>query len=229
MGLWIFLGIVLFLILLLLLPIRLFIQYTEDVRVYLSVFGIRIRLYPRKKKIRPRDYTLRKLRKKRKKAALKAAKKKPKVASAHAAAPKKKTVRDHIRTVKFICHFLSRIQLRLRNTFSVSIRKLYIRIGTEEAASTALLYGVVSGLVSNLLEIVDGFLKTSHKYKKIAVIPDYCSTQTSVEIKIVLTSNLRRLLTMALSALFAFISEKNEQNEQIQKTEEKDNGKRKSV
>ena len=233
MGWWIFGAIVVFLVLLLVLPIRICIDYIDDIHIFLSFCGIRFSLYPRKKKIRIRDYRVKKLQK-RKKKALKKSKKRSERKKAHSMGgeKKKKTIQDHIRTLKLITLFLSKIQERLRNTFHIKIKTLKIAVTSEDAASTAMLYGLISGILAHLFAIADSFLRTTYVWKHISVYPDYCGTNFNVALKVRLSSNLFQLVKLIFSMFFAFLASKKEtisaNEKQDNKPEVQTNGKRQS-
>ena len=187
---WIILGIALFLLLVLLFPIRVILTYDENVSVVLSLLGIRIPLFPRKH---------RKSKHRRKGARTKKhleASKKDKDASI-----KKKS--DRLSTLKLFLRVLKRIQKKLRGSFTVRIKRMYASIATEDAAKTAILYGVVTQAFSYALAASEEFLKMKYRERDIVIITNYLESESHFDVKIVFASNPFLLIRIALKALFA--------------------------
>ena len=205
------LSVIAFLSLLLLLPIRLRLCYKEELCATLSVFGIRVRLYPRKKKTKIGYYSQKSMQKRKDKArraAEKAAKKNAKKPPPPPTPPKKKTIKDHMRTLKMILYMIKRVQKRARGAFSLHVSEFRALVATGDAASTALLHGAVSQVCSYVLALSEGFIKTTYRAKNIAVVPDFCGTETKVLVRIRLTTNLFRLVCLGIAALRAYLSSK---------------------
>ncbi len=214
-ALLIVLSVTTLILLLLFLPIRLRISYTDELRVSLSLFGIPFSLHPRKKKTRIRYYSKKSMQRRKDKArkkALRAAKKQPKTPPPPPAPPKKKTVSDYMRTVKVILFIIKRVQKRARGGFRLHISEFSALVATSDAASTALLYGAVSQACSYILALSEGFIKTTYKAENIAIVPDFCGTETKFRIRISLKSDIRHLILVGLSTLFAHLSSKKQEN-----------------
>ena len=145
-ALYIILAITAFLLFLLFLPIRVYISYNGNICVYLSVLFFRFPLYPRKKK------SASKKRRKRKTAQ----------ASASEQAPKeqKKGFSYYLSTFRLFLRVLKKIEVKLRGAFKIEIKEMYASVATGDAASTAIVYGVLSQGFSYALALADNFLKT---------------------------------------------------------------------
>lgn len=78
---------------------------------------------------------------------------------------------------------------------------LDLKIATEDAANTALLYGAVSTAVYTAIEFLDNFITIKKSYKKIAVYPDFAGTQTKVNLKIVISIKPIHVLLAAMHLL----------------------------
>lgn len=203
-ALWIILSVLFVLLFLLFLPIRITLTYNGDVSARLSVLGIGPSLYPKRKRTASR--------KKRRG-------RKPKISKGHKAPQKKKkTVADHIRTAKFFLTVLGRMQKKLRASFRIRIVRMHASIATGDAASTALLYGVVSQSFAYALSLAGHFLKTSYRAKDICVFADYLGSDSRFDVKIIMSSNLFLLGTAGIKTLYVMYTSKT--NEKNQVTEE---------
>lgn len=203
LGLKIALAILLPLLLLLLLRVRVVFLYREDIRAYLSILFIRIPLYPRKKKVKISDYTYRRHRKRllaqRKKAAEKAA--------AAKATPKRRP--SFMAQMRFYASLLKRLYPRFLRHFRMDLTRLHIRVGTGDAASTAILTGVVSQAVAFLLEFLSLHtnLHPTHR-ADVAVIPDFLSERSTADCKIVFSLRVHAILGLGIRFFYHFLTSK---------------------
>ena len=211
MALYIILSVLAFFVLLLVLPIRIYAFYNGKVGVYLSVLGIRFSIYPRKKK-----FGQRKKGSKRKKSA-------STKAPATAEKGKEKGFSDHINNLRLFLRILKRIEKRLRRAFKITVLEMRATVATGDAASTAILYGIVSQGFSYILAIANNFVRMGHSAKNIGVIPDYTGEKSSFRIKIRLSSSLFYLLGAGIHTAFAFLKEKTNLKNTVQ-TEDQENG-----
>lgn len=205
------LSVIALLSLLLFFPIRLRLYYKDELCATLSVFGIRIRLYPRKKKTKIGYYSKKSMQRRKDKArrsAEKAAKKNAKKPPPPPTPPKKKTVKDHMHTLKVILYMIKRVQKRARGAFSLHVSEFRALVATGDAASTALLHGAVSQICAYVLALSEGFIKTTYRVKNIAIVPDFCGNETKVLVRIRLTTNPFRLICLGIAALRAYLSSK---------------------
>ena len=91
----------------------------------------------------------------------------------------------------------------------IRVNKLHIRVAADEAAHTALLYGVVIQIVSTILNYVDQYYAVlEHKEGDISVNPDYSSSESSAEIDIAITAKVWRTIIMIVKMVDAYDAEK---------------------
>ena len=212
---WLILLIPLILIFLLLfLKVRLCIAYENDISIGIKVLLFNIPLLPAKKKNpKPRDYTVKKMRKRQaaldKKAAKKKAKqleKEQKKAAEAENAPKK----DKATQIKEI---LELIKLVLENVMSpfgrylkVEILKMHIVIGTPDPAKTAVVYGAVSQSVSYIIELLSNVTNVDVKKKNsITVTPDFFEGRSNAKINLTLGLRVWHALSLAIKFFMAYL------------------------
>ena len=195
----IFIILILSLLLLLLLPIRVRLRYgKEGFSVRLFVIGIPFSLYPAGRRVK----------RKKKSAPRQSARKK----SEAPIEKKTKGLKDYIRLLKLVYRVLSRIQRRFRRSFSVRVKRIYVSVGTGDAASTAIAYGAISQCVSYVLSVADGFLKTRYDKNSVCVIPNYLQERYDFSLHIALCTNPLRLITLGLLTLFAMLGARQKQD-----------------
>lgn len=209
MTLLIILCVLLVILLLLLLPIRLSISYENEVKAELCFLFLRFPLYPKKqKKIKIRDYSKKKLRKR---------KKKKRVApAASATSKKKKTAPQALRTVRLLLYIFKNVYERFFPTFRVRVCRLHTTVATGDAAKTAILYGAVCQGVSYLLEALRTVTGHPVKEDDVAVFADFLGEKTTFSLHILFSTNLWRILLLALRAVISFLKfNKNEKAKTI--------------
>ncbi|MBQ9735459.1 MAG: DUF2953 domain-containing protein [Clostridia bacterium] len=197
LALIIVLCVLLVILTLLLLPIRLSVSYQDDVKASLSFLFLRFPLYPKKeKRIRPRDYSKKKLKKR---------KRKRQAAASGAAPKKKKTATQSLRTVRLLLHIFKDVYQHFFPAFRIRVCRLNAVVATTDAASTAILYGVVCQSVSYLLEALHRMTGKSVKGDEVTVVADFLGEKTSLSLDILLSTNLLRVLCLALRAATSFL------------------------
>ena len=199
--LYILLGIVLFFAFILSIKANIKLEYSDAVVMYISVLGIKIKLLPgQKKPINYKDYTYEKhqarlqkkreaqIEKQKKKAKKKAAKQKkkaerkaetPEQKKARKAQPKR-SISDWVNIgVGVLAIFFE----KFTRHFRIKVARLKVNVATGDAASTAIMYGVVVQSVAYVIELlqritnVDGLEKAD-----ISVNADYLSEKTSLDL-----------------------------------------------
>ncbi len=206
------LAVLLLILIILVLKVSVRVTSGENYTLKLGVGIFRMTLYPRKEKtIRLSDYEIKKYRKKLKKQEEKERKKllkkkTVKKGNAPAAktkeAPKKRDIMgmiDKIRevTLEFLTHFGRHL--------SIKIKRLHITVATDNAASTAMLYGAVCGAVTCLLDIMGGSLHL--KYAKDAVVsvePDFTGTKTKAIVDITFSFRTWQLLDIIIRSAWKY-------------------------
>lgn len=212
-------AILLFFALLLLLRIRISIILRDEVVLSLSILCFRVRLFPRKKKkIKWRRYSPKRAAriaaKKEKKAARKAAKKAKKATAKHIATTErpqeKMTLAEKLVLVRALAATLFR---KTGKHLKLRAARLHIRVATGDAASTAILYGAVSGVLASLLALLSRITALRAREPQVAVIADYLSEKPSADVKLIFSIRvwgaLATLLAVAISYLRAKVAQKN--------------------
>ena len=204
-------GILLLLILLFLLgSVKIRLLYRERAKVVGSVLGIRFTLYGDDLPEKP-DLTKCKDPKKALKLELKYQKKyraklekKRKRAEAHkakkAGAPQRKTVGDVLEFLKMAFRLLKKLYAETRGKVKIKCVRMHIKVATDDAAKTALLYGATVGTASGLLGWVDQNFNHIHRDPgDMTIEPDYTTDKPSADIDITLGIRLHRAIRVWLS------------------------------
>ena len=76
-----------------------------------------------------------------------------------------------------------------------------VKIATDDAAHTALVYGAASSAVYLALEFLDTVVTMKKNYKKISVYPDFASDKTEAKLKIILKIKPIHVILAALNVL----------------------------
>lgn len=181
-ALYIILGITLLIGLILVLRVRLVINFDDDLCVYLSFLFFTYRIYPEKPK---------KSKSKRRKS--KKSKNTKAEASTKSEEPKKEdTVVSKLWAIRKV--LLTTIEKFLGKVHFKFV-KLNAVVGCENAAATALLYGAVSQGVAYLIEVLDNISNVDiSKRSEISVKSDFVSQKSSLDGKIVLYISVVHLL-----------------------------------
>jgi len=206
-------AILLFLIALLIIPLRISILLRGHVTLRLSVLFFSFRLFPRKKKrIKPRRFTPAAIEKRRSKASRKAAKKaaraekkaakKASSATAAKASKQKQTLLDNVTLVRGLIAVLFR---KTGKHLHLRMARFRVRVATGDAATTAVLYGAVSGSLALLLAGLDRITKLHTAKKDVQVVADYLGEKSSADAKFSFSLSLYgaicTLIPLALSFL----------------------------
>ncbi len=216
--------IILFFVVLFTVHINVRIAMNDDMTLVLKVFGIPIKILPKKPKTyNPKDYTLKKIRKRDAKAAEKAAKaaekKKKKKAEKEAkkaekAAEEAKLTKEEKQAIKekkkasrppiteLIPLALNVAKLFFSRFFGkihIRVIKLNIRIGAADAMTAAVIYGVADQAVQYTMEFLRRFCRVD-KYSKsdIRIEPDFLIE----DIAFAFDLNIRVTLGGVLGAVF---------------------------
>lgn len=171
----ILLGIVVLISLVLALRVNLNIVYEDELKVFLRILFVKIRLYPaRKKKYKHKDKK-------------KSKKDKPTYVTRKSSDPKPKNLIDNI---KLITDVISEFFKAFSDHLHVKLAKIYIKVATPDAAQTAILYGLVGSAVECLVAVIDS-ITNLQKIKDHAIIvePDFLSDKPRAQINITLSSS----------------------------------------
>ena len=216
LALKIFLGILLFLVLLLFLRVKIsVISDGTDTKLLLRILGIPVKLFPRKQrkqKIRLSDYTPRGLRR--------AQKKKDKKALKEALKEKHKKPADEesektplSETVSQITALAKKIISKFFRHLRIDVTRIRISVGTPDAAKTGILYGAVCQGVAYLTEVLDHVTNIKKTKKtEISVCADFVSGKTAADINISFSLTVWQALDILLGAAFEYFKSKSNPN-----------------
>ena len=219
------LSIVAFLVLLLILPVHAVLSYKDKVALRIYVLGVPVWRLPRRQKPpNPRDYTVKKIRRREEKAARKAAKKAAKAAKK--LAKKEKHTAEHRETPRTLLENLRLVRALvaslLRATdkhLSLRTARLTVRVVGEDAAATAILYGAVAASLSYLFSALDRVTRLSFSRSVIGAVADYTASAPSADVKLVFSISPWRAFALLFSVALAFVKAKRlEKRRQQQKT-----------
>lgn len=229
--LWIILGILLFLLALILIPVSIKIGYTDKVTLAVGVPGIYYSVLPRKEK-KAKPLSKKKYEKLLLKDAERAEKKRlseeEKVRKKKNSAQAKQAEKEKQQSDSEATDEPSAISLVLRivgdilDTFfgklRVKITRVHIVVGGPDAAKTALTYGIVSQGVAYLLELLSNKTKMSRKDNtSVSVVPDFLATKTTADLLIIFRLRLIDLLSTGIVFFIRFMKEKTASSPKIQK------------
>ncbi len=227
-GLYIFLGILLFFVLLFSTKAKVvIISDGEGTEVVLKIYGIPIRILPAKeKKIKLSRYSKKNMEKRRlaeeekkkKKAQKKAdkASKKQKQKEKDDRAPKKEKPDDPaaltlVDNINAATSALGRFFVRFGKRFRIDVTRIIITVATGDAASTAILYGAVVPATQLLLSAIGRFTNLKGiEDADIDVRCDFLGKKSDVDIHIAASLRLWHIFDMAFSALRAFLKRRKE-------------------
>lgn len=196
-------AVLLLLAALLFLPLKLILTAKESVRLDARIGFWRVPLYPQKKKKRKRKKKIYTDKKK---------------VTGIARIDKKieqLSLRDELRLVRAL---LQTVVRRRKKWLRLHAARLHVRVATGDAATTAVLYGVVCQSLSYLLALLDGIARVKAREPEVSVIADFEGERPSLDVKIVLAL---RVIDVLLAVRHLKRSDKEEaqkQQEQQQPT-----------
>lgn len=209
--LYILLGLVALILLLLCLPLKVRLQLREDggLKVCAKVAFFPLFQHPPKEMpFRKKDYSPRAIAKRERKRAKKAAcDRKRKQVPSQADQPKKKpTLSQRISkltdTLSLITSLIEALHGRLFRSAHVHLYRFFIRIGTGDAAKTALLYGALCPAARILLESINECSNLHlHHPNQLRVYPDFTGENFSAELDICITLRVFHALSLVIDAL----------------------------
>ncbi len=189
--------------------------------VRLHILCFRFSLHPKRRKTY-RRMSARAWKKKKQAARLKKSKKQSKKASESKKA--KKTTKDSIRLFRLLLSLLSKTHKGLLSAFRIRLCRVYVAVGTEDAAKTAISYGIIVQVLAAILEITDQFVRTRRAKESVRIYPDFCSQKILFDISLLFTSNLFHLVIYALKAAMAYMQIKADQTKKNKPVEDTNNG-----
>lgn len=202
MEFWYILAAVLFLLVLLCLArVRVVFSLREDMTVKLRFLFLSFRLYPRKKKVKISSYKWKSF-ERRKRRAIERRRKKARRAPHQPTAPTGKSKQSLRAQLSFFYDLLCEMYRPFLQHFHIEVARLRIRVGTGDAAKTALLTGAVSQTVA----YIAAFLEEQTNLRRtacadISVTPDFLAEKSEADCRVVFS--LRVFSLFALGVRFA--------------------------
>ena len=181
-ALIVILSILLFLVLLMSVRIRITIEYNESLIVFARIMHIiRIPITPTKeRKVKLSDYTEKEITKREKKE--KKIEKKKRRKEHPEEAQHERTLSENLSLIIDIVKVLFK---RFFKHLRIDLSRIHISIAGEDAAQTAILYGVICQSVAYLLEIMKNFKTVSTPdFSDVSVTPNWIGEKTTVDIKL---------------------------------------------
>lgn len=162
-------------------PIRVRIRYISEPNVYFRYLFFKYTVLPEKKR-RKRGF----LRKFVKKIFPNKHRKKKKTSEAKASKKKQKSsTSDMLDFLSYITDFLRHILKGFFKRLKIKVAKINIIVATDDAAKTAITYGIVSQAVSYLLEVLNNVTNFKRAFKsEINVLSDFIANESKMELDI---------------------------------------------
>ena len=216
--LYVLLGIILFFAFLLNIKGKVILEVDPESELYLAVkvlcFTFRISPGKEPKPINIKDFTpekhrkrlrknyqsyLKKQEQKAQKAAEKAAKKEKKKAEKNAPKPPKRSILDWLDIATSVLKVLFE---RFAKHLHIKVARLRINVATGDAASTAIMYGIVIQSVAYIIEILNSITNLDGlKRADIAVNADYLSESTTFDLKFVFSLRVRHVFSIVFGVI----------------------------
>lgn len=220
--------------LILLLKVKVIIEYKEEVALTVCVYGIPFRILPRKRRrVRPMSAreAARLRERRRKEAEKKRLKAEKKQKEREEKKRRKKAQRERERSslearrkarearrrkkaesatleenLDLVKRLVSFFFSALLRHLRIDVTRIHIVIGTEEASKTAILYGITVQTVSYILTLLSSATNVRGLQKQdVYVDTDFLAEETRVDLKIAFSLRLWHVLHLALGALVRLI------------------------
>lgn len=211
-------------LLILFLKIGVRVRSQGETALTLGVGIFRIPIFPvKEKEIKLSDYKIAKFRKNRARLEAKEAKKKQKKRSDKPTSAEDKTAaaveaakrgdtesekpkRDIAGLVETVFELVKVFLARFGKHLHIKVRRLVIIVGSEDAATTAVLYGTVCGAVQCLLELIYGCLNTKFvKDAEVRVEPDFTAVKPSALVDITFSVRVWQVFDMLIRTGIAYL------------------------
>lgn len=206
-ALYIIGGIVLLIAGLMFLSIRIRIAYDGVFSLSVGALFINIKIFPSEKKVKVKNYRLKKLRKPKKEK-----KKKKKKAPEKARTEQKKSgfnissPSDLIDLVKLFAEHAKVIIKKFGKYLKIRVDNFLLSVGGEDAAAAAVTYGAVSQSASYLFTLLESTGNLTYADKsECDILVNYLSKDWHADIGITFKIKIWQLLSLGISALKAFI------------------------
>lgn len=207
---WILLLIFILILFLLMLRVHFRIVYEGELKMTLRVLFFRFNIDPFAKKVDLKQFSSKgiskKLEKERKKNEAAFEKERKKKLKSEKKPKEKASLEQILNTVEFASDVLKSVVTRFFKYLRINLAKLHLIVATDDAAKTALMYGVAVQSVQYVVKILDNI---SNFYPEnntsIFVDCDYCSESSSLSLDISLSLRLWHIIAVALSGGAALV------------------------
>ena len=169
------------------------IEYNGEVVLLLRVLFFKIKLFPRKEKRRPRSMSARKAKRIKDKLAAKKAEerskkseKRKKKKDSESESSTKKTPAEILDIITLVIRLLKTVTAKFLKYMHLKLTRIKIKLGTGDAATTAIAYGAVTQSINLLLPILEDIKQLSlpKKSDEIDVIADFTAEESEIDLKI---------------------------------------------
>ena len=210
-------AIILLITLIMFIRAKIVLTYNGDLSVTLKILFLKFDLHPRSlSEINVKDYTKKKIEKRRLKArkkaekkALKKAKKEEKKAAGGGKKKKKYTFSDILTLVSTVKEIVSALVGSFFGYLRVEVARLDIVVATDDVAKTAIVYGAVYQAVSYILAIFDKI--TTVKYEKnsyVSVRADFLREKFYADINVTFSLRVGQLIKILIKTAYRYLKNK---------------------
>ena len=220
-ALIIFLAVALLFVLLLVSRVSLTIKYRggmEDLELHARVIFFKIRIYPKRKTERLKSMSRRraerikkeldkkKARKKAKKEEKRLKKEAKKKAKTAAKAKKRMSITKILDILSLVIGIVQKLNEKFIKHLRIKIARIKIKIGTGDAANTAIAYGAVTQSINVLFPLLEGIKNFKlPKGDEIDVCADFTAEESEMEIFLSFSISVWRVLSFAVASFFELI------------------------
>ena len=199
-------SIFLFIICLLVIRIRLCVDFSSSLRIELRILFFRLRLHPQK--ITPKR-VIKKQQKEQKKTEKLARQQAKKSGAAQHTAPSKKTQKKKtspMAVFRLIVHILRSVFHKFPDCFHLYLKRCVIVIAGKDAAETAIRYGAARGALAWFCTILDEvFTVKTTKHSVLSVDANFTGSETLVEVSAHLSARVGSLLALLFRIFIAYL------------------------
>ena len=215
MGWLIAAAIILLILIILTLKLSVRVKLRDDVSLILGIGIFKKKLLPSKEKeVRLSDYKIDKFRKNKDKHSQKSQKKSKKKSATKAltstedSAAKEKPERDIMGLISKLLEVVKVLFKRFGHHLRIKVKRVHIIVASEDAATTAVLYGAVCGAVQCLFEFLYNCMHlTLPKSEEMQVVPDFTSEKIKAEIDITFSFRLWQIFDILLRSAWTYIKQ----------------------
>ena len=209
-GLIIATAVLIPIVLILLIRVKIVIDFHgDDVKLLLKILGIPIKLMPRKekkKKIRLSDYSYKSIQKQKEKEAKKKLKKASEKQKKKSPIPHEKEKGSFTDKISLITELVKYLLGKFLGHLRIDVTEIKISVGSEDAAKTAIMYGVVSQAAAILIDVLEGITNVKRsKRTEISVVADFTSEKIRSDINIAFSLKVWHAFSIALGVLRRYI------------------------